>query len=98
MTHGQFAFTTGESGTYFACLSMHHDQTHYTFNSSAIVSLDWKMGIRTKDWDSVAKKEKIEASPYSFPINNITIFQQKKTLVFIYKYGVEYVIVVGCGA
>jgi len=25
------------------------------------------MGIRAKDWDSVAKKEKIEASP-SFPI------------------------------
>ncbi|CAN8269479.1 unnamed protein product [Cochlearia groenlandica] len=60
-THGQFAFTTSESGSYAACLSMHHDQTHYTLNnSSAIVSLDWKMGIRTKDWDSVAKKEKIE--------------------------------------
>ncbi|VVA97152.1 unnamed protein product [Arabis nemorensis] len=60
VSHGQFAFTSSESGAYFACLSMHHDQTHYTFNSSAIVNLDWKMGIKTKDWDSVAKKEKIE--------------------------------------
>ncbi|CAH8283479.1 unnamed protein product [Eruca vesicaria subsp. sativa] len=61
-THGQFAFTTSETGTYFACLSSHHDQSHHTVNGTAIVSLDWKMGIRTKDWDAVAKKEKIEAS------------------------------------
>ncbi|ESQ48958.1 hypothetical protein EUTSA_v10022117mg [Eutrema salsugineum] len=59
-THGQFAFTTSESGTYIACLSLHHDQTHYTVNTTAIVSLDWKMGIGAKDWDAVAKKEKIE--------------------------------------
>ncbi|KAJ4885832.1 Transmembrane emp24 domain-containing protein p24delta6 [Raphanus sativus] len=61
VTQGRFAFTTSESGTYLACLSMYHDQTHYAVdNSTAIVSLDWKMGIRTKDWDDVAKKEKIE--------------------------------------
>ncbi|CAA7059909.1 unnamed protein product [Microthlaspi erraticum] len=60
VTYGQFAFTTSESGTYIACLSMHHDQSHYTSNSSVIISLDWKIGIRAKDWDSVAKKEKIE--------------------------------------
>jgi len=67
VTHGQAAFTTSESGTFLACLAMHHDQSHHSVNSSVIVSLDWKMGIRAKDWDSVAKKEKIEASP-SFPI------------------------------
>ncbi|RID64028.1 hypothetical protein BRARA_E02987 [Brassica rapa] len=60
-THGQFAFTTSESGTYLACFLIHHDQTHYTAsNSTAIVNIDWKMGIQTKDWDAVAKKEKIE--------------------------------------
>ncbi|XP_056866581.1 transmembrane emp24 domain-containing protein p24delta6-like [Raphanus sativus] len=59
-THGQFAFTTSEAGTYFVCLSSHHDQSHYTVNGTALVSLDWKVGIRTKDWDAVAKKEKIE--------------------------------------
>jgi hypothetical protein len=26
------------------------------------VNLDWKIGIAAKDWDSVAKKEKIEVS------------------------------------
>ncbi|CDY36275.1 BnaA01g31430D [Brassica napus] len=63
VTQGRFAFTTSESGTYLACLSMHKDQTHYAVdNSTAIVSLDWKMGIGTKDWDAIAKKEKIEAS------------------------------------
>ncbi|CAA7059908.1 unnamed protein product [Microthlaspi erraticum] len=59
-TAGEFAFTTSESGTYIACFSMHHDQSHYTPSSSVIISLDWKIGIRAKDWDSVAKKEKIE--------------------------------------
>ncbi|CAE5966802.1 unnamed protein product [Arabidopsis arenosa] len=68
VTHGQAAFTTSESGTFLACLAMHHDQSHHSVNNSVIVSLDWKMGIRAKDWDSVAKKEKIEASP-SFPIH-----------------------------
>jgi len=24
------------------------------------VNLDWKIGIATKDWDAIAKKEKIE--------------------------------------
>ncbi|KAG7576772.1 GOLD domain [Arabidopsis thaliana x Arabidopsis arenosa] len=60
VTHGQAAFTTSESGTFLACLAMHHDQSHHSVNNSVIVSLDWKMGIRAKDWDSVAKKEKIE--------------------------------------
>ncbi|CAF2380596.1 unnamed protein product, partial [Brassica napus] len=56
-THGQFAFTTSETGTYFACLSSHHDQSHYRVNGTAIVSLDWKMGIRTKDWDAGVELE-----------------------------------------
>jgi len=30
------------------------------------VNLDWKIGIAAKDWDSVAKKEKIEVSRYGF--------------------------------
>ncbi|KAH0891225.1 hypothetical protein HID58_053654 [Brassica napus] len=59
-THGQFAFTTSETGTYFACLSSHHDQSHYTVNGTAIVSLDWKMGIRTKDWDALELRKSEE--------------------------------------
>ncbi|KAG2272347.1 hypothetical protein Bca52824_066902 [Brassica carinata] len=57
-THGQFAFTTSESGTYLACFWIHHDQTHYTAsNSTAIVNIDWKMGIQTKDWDAGVELE-----------------------------------------
>ncbi|CAN8270084.1 unnamed protein product [Cochlearia groenlandica] len=63
VTNGRFAFTTSESGTYIACLWMHQDQTHHTFNGSTIVNIHWKIGISAIDWDSVAKKEKIEASP-----------------------------------
>ncbi|XP_061341917.1 transmembrane emp24 domain-containing protein p24delta4-like [Gastrolobium bilobum] len=54
-TQGQFAFTTTESGSYVACFWI--DGQH---QEGATVSLDWKTGISAKDWESVAKKEKIE--------------------------------------
>ncbi|MED6173681.1 hypothetical protein PIB30_061894 [Stylosanthes scabra] len=55
VTHGQFAFTSAESGTYLACfwLQNKHEQP-------LTVSLDWRTGISAKDWETVAKKEKIE--------------------------------------
>ncbi|RDX72231.1 Transmembrane emp24 domain-containing protein p24delta3, partial [Mucuna pruriens] len=55
VTQGQFAFTTAESGNYVACFWL--DGTH---QEEATVSLEWKTGISAKDWESVAKKEKIE--------------------------------------
>ncbi|XP_071716615.1 transmembrane emp24 domain-containing protein p24delta3-like [Rutidosis leptorrhynchoides] len=56
MTHGQFAFTTTESGNYIACFWV--DGNHP--GSPLTVSLDWRIGIAAKDWESIAKKEKIE--------------------------------------
>ncbi|XWS25168.1 hypothetical protein CRYUN_Cryun27aG0047100 [Craigia yunnanensis] len=56
-THGQFAFTTSESGKYLACFWK--DGRHQQ-DSELTLGLDWKIGIAAKDWDSVAKKEKIE--------------------------------------
>ncbi|XP_022748573.1 transmembrane emp24 domain-containing protein p24delta5-like [Durio zibethinus] len=56
-TNGQFAFTTGESGNYLACFwkdGSHQQEAELT------LGLDWKIGIAAKDWESVAKKEKIE--------------------------------------
>lgn len=58
MTHGQFAFTTTESGNYLACFWV--DGNHQGGGLS--VSLDWRIGIAAKDWESVAKKEKIEVT------------------------------------
>ncbi|CAL0317916.1 unnamed protein product [Lupinus luteus] len=55
-THGQFAFTTAETGTYLACFTLGGNKPANATN----LILDWKIGISTKDWDSVAKKEKIE--------------------------------------
>ncbi|GMH21835.1 hypothetical protein Nepgr_023678 [Nepenthes gracilis] len=54
VTHGQFAFTTSEFGSYLACFWV--DGNH----EGATLNLEWKIGIAAKDWDSVAKKEKIE--------------------------------------
>uniref|UniRef100_A0A2P2Q787 Uncharacterized protein MANES_02G161900 n=1 Tax=Rhizophora mucronata TaxID=61149 RepID=A0A2P2Q787_RHIMU len=56
-THGEFAFTTTESGNYMACFWQDAQQQQQT---SVTLGLDWKIGIAAKDWDSVARKEKIE--------------------------------------
>ncbi|MCE2056059.1 hypothetical protein HAX54_043977 [Datura stramonium] len=58
MTHGQFAFTTTEPGNYLACFWVEHG--HNPGVGSLTVSLEWKTGIAAKDWESVARKEKIE--------------------------------------
>ena len=57
VTHGQFAFTTHETGNYLACFWVDgHGQ------GDVSVNIDWKTGIAARDWDSVARKEKIEVS------------------------------------
>ncbi|XP_031279572.1 transmembrane emp24 domain-containing protein p24delta5-like [Pistacia vera] len=56
VTHGQFAFTTTEAGNYLACFWLGNQQQ----GTSTTLSLDWRIGIAAKDWDSVAKKDKIE--------------------------------------
>ncbi|CAL9107899.1 transmembrane emp24 domain-containing protein p24delta3-like [Musa acuminata AAA Group] len=56
VTAGQFAFTTTEAGNYLACFWIDSGDK----GVGASVSLDWKIGIAAKDWDSVAKKDKIE--------------------------------------
>uniref|UniRef100_A0A5B7AUQ3 Putative transmembrane emp24 domain-containing protein p24delta3-like n=1 Tax=Davidia involucrata TaxID=16924 RepID=A0A5B7AUQ3_DAVIN len=57
VTHGQFAFTTSEAGNYLACFWL--DSNHQG-GTDVTVSLDWRIGIAAKDWESVARKEKIE--------------------------------------
>lgn len=57
MTHGQFAFTTTEAGNYLACFWV---DGHNPGGGGLSVNLDWKTGIAAKDWESVARKEKIE--------------------------------------
>uniref|UniRef100_A0A7N0ZVE3 GOLD domain-containing protein n=1 Tax=Kalanchoe fedtschenkoi TaxID=63787 RepID=A0A7N0ZVE3_KALFE len=57
VTSGQFAFTTREAGVYLACFWV---DSHHGGDAALTLSLDWKIGIAAKDWDSVAKKDKIE--------------------------------------
>ncbi|XP_022749226.1 transmembrane emp24 domain-containing protein p24delta3-like [Durio zibethinus] len=57
VTHGQFAFTTQESGNYLACFWL---ESHGHGGGEVSVNIDWKTGIAAKDWESVARKEKIE--------------------------------------
>ncbi|CAN6198366.1 unnamed protein product, partial [Urochloa humidicola] len=55
-TTGQFAFTTTEAGNYLACFWIDSAEK----GSGTSLNLDWKIGIAAKDWDTIAKKEKIE--------------------------------------
>ena len=54
VTHGQFAFTANEVGSYVACFQV------VSGHQATTLSIDWKNGITAKDWDAVAKKEHIE--------------------------------------
>ncbi|KAH7438507.1 hypothetical protein KP509_04G018000 [Ceratopteris richardii] len=56
VTKGEFAFTATEAGDYTACFSI----ADASKESKAMVDLEWKLGIDAKDWDSVAKREKID--------------------------------------
>ena len=75
-TTGQFAFTTSEAGNYLACFWIDSAEK----GSGTSLNLDWKMGIAAKDWDTIAKKEKIEVwliqsstSPTKFQIYCIAL-------------------------
>ncbi|KAF3944970.1 hypothetical protein ACB098_12G125400 [Castanea mollissima] len=57
VTHGQFAFTTTESGSYLACFWL--DGEHQE-GVGATLNLDWRSGIAARDWDSVAKQQKVK--------------------------------------
>ncbi|XP_062177448.1 transmembrane emp24 domain-containing protein p24delta3-like [Alnus glutinosa] len=56
-THGQFAFTAQEAGNYLACFWVDGSNPG---GGDVSVNLDWRTGIAAKDWESVARKEKIE--------------------------------------
>ncbi|CAH8357860.1 unnamed protein product [Eruca vesicaria subsp. sativa] len=59
VTHGEFAFTTKESGNYIACFWA-DAKSHGNKNVS--INVEWKTGIAAEDWASIAKKEKLERS------------------------------------
>ncbi|KAK1583868.1 hypothetical protein Q3G72_027786 [Acer saccharum] len=54
VTVGRFAFTTSEAGNYMACFWLNSNQQQ---SAGTTLSLDWRIGITAKDWESVAKKE-----------------------------------------
>ncbi|KAH9301596.1 hypothetical protein KI387_013179, partial [Taxus chinensis] len=53
---GQFGFTSKESGTYTACFWITNPQE----GATSSVDLDWKVGLAAKDWETIARKDKIE--------------------------------------
>ena len=63
VTHGEFAFTTKESGNYIACFWA-DAKSHG--NKDVSINVEWKTGIATKDWASIAKREKLEVSFHTY--------------------------------
>lgn len=56
VSQGHFALTTKEPGNYLACFWMDSKEKGMGGN----VNLDWKIGIATRDWDAIARMEKIQ--------------------------------------
>ncbi|CAI5993644.1 unnamed protein product [Closterium sp. NIES-64] len=54
---GHFGFTAKESGQFMACFWMPHGTPG---KDSLMVDLEWRSGVAAKDWESIAKKEKID--------------------------------------
>ena len=51
----KFGFTAKESGQYMACFWLpRHSRAH-----SVMVELQWKIGMAAKDWEGIAKQEKL---------------------------------------
>lgn len=65
VTNGQFAFTTTEGGNYLACF---WGGSQNSGAGDISINIDWKTGIAAKDWDSVARKEKIEVRSLSYSL------------------------------
>ncbi|KAB2051075.1 hypothetical protein ERO13_A12G031800v2 [Gossypium hirsutum] len=57
VTYGRFAFTTEEAGNYLACF---WSDNRTRGSGEVVVNIDWKTGIAAKDWESVARKEKLQ--------------------------------------
>ncbi|XP_010458872.1 PREDICTED: transmembrane emp24 domain-containing protein p24delta7 [Camelina sativa] len=53
---GQFSFTAIDTGDYISCFTAvdHKPETTLT------IDFDWRTGIHTKDWSTVAKKSQVE--------------------------------------
>lgn len=71
VTHGQVAFTTSEAGNYLSCFWL-TDHKHEA-GVEISVNLDWRNGIAAKDWESVARKEKIEVTNSSTSLFYISL-------------------------
>lgn len=68
--YGQFSFTTTEDGNYLACFWA---DANYQGGKNVTVGVEWKIGIAAKDWDSIARKEKIEVIKLMLTIMKLVV-------------------------
>ncbi|KAJ4916581.1 Transmembrane emp24 domain-containing protein p24delta9 [Raphanus sativus] len=57
---GQFAFTAVEAGDYMACFTANGHKPEVTLS----IDFDWRTGIHSKSWSSVAKKSQVEVMEF----------------------------------
>ncbi|KAG2269310.1 hypothetical protein Bca52824_063865 [Brassica carinata] len=57
---GQFAFTAVEAGDYMACFTANGHKPEVTLS----IDFDWRTGIHSKSWGSVAKKSQVEVMEF----------------------------------
>ncbi|CAH8253492.1 unnamed protein product [Arabidopsis lyrata] len=57
---GQFAFTAVEAGDYMACFTAVDHKPEVTLS----IDFDWRTGVQSKSWSSVAKKSQVEVMEF----------------------------------
>lgn len=75
VSHGKFGFTTTEGGGYRACFKAEGD---HQSGKAITVGIDWKTGVSTKDWESIARKEKIEVLFYMLTSTGLIVVDSIK--------------------
>lgn len=59
---GQFAFSAVEAGDYMACFSAVDHKPEVTLS----IDFEWRTGVQSKSWATVAKKSQVEVSSQFF--------------------------------
>ena len=63
---GQFAFSAVEAGDYMACFSAVDHKPEVTLS----IDFEWRTGVQSKSWATVAKKSQVEVSSILVLSNN----------------------------
>ncbi|KAJ4760146.1 Transmembrane emp24 domain-containing protein 10 [Rhynchospora pubera] len=78
VSEGQFALTTKEPGSYLVCFLIDSKK-----GTGGNVNLEWKIGIAARDWDMIARMEKLEGVELELRKLEIAVAAIRENLVHL---------------